>query len=236
MTKVPVLLLLALSASPQDAARPTPAPTPAAGAEKPERPDDKTLVASFEVVQGEGRDRLSVYRDGTLALARTYAGVRTIRKGVLSEEEVDFVRRVASEALALDVSEYRVDVLGRGERRWFRIEVGRPDALPRDFAFDELARIPLALGRARSALEDLLGRFEENAASSDELWDASSLRLGDVLTNRFDGKRYRIVRDDAFVRSLEMIDEERGLQRLVVLREDVPRLFRPPAGVGERPR
>ncbi len=234
MTPVPALLLLAMTAIPQDAPRTH--LSPAAEADGPLRPEDKTLIASFEVVQGEGRDRLSVYRDGTLALAKTYAGVRTIRKKVLSEEEVDFVRRVSSEALALDVSEYRVDVLGRTERRRFRIEVGRPGALPREFVFDELARVPLALGRARSALEDLLGRFEENGASSDELWDASPLRRGDVLTHRFDGKRYRIVRDDAFVRSLEMIDEERGLQRLIVLREDVPRLFLPPAGGGGRPR
>lgn len=234
MTTAPALLLLALLAIPQGA--PPPARSPAAEAAEAQRPEDKTLVASFEVVQGEGRDRLSLYRDGTLALAKTYAGVRTIRKKVLSEEEVDFVRRVSSEALVLDVAEYRVDVLGRADRRWYRIEVARPGALPRDFVFDELARVPLALGRARSALEALLGRFEESGASSDDVWDASSLKRGDVLKNRSDGKRYRIVRDDAFVRSLEMVEEERGLQRLVVLREDVPRLFLPPSGAGGGPR
>jgi hypothetical protein len=44
-----------------------------------------------------------------------------------------------------------------------------------------------------------------------------------------DGRRYRIVRDDLFVRSLEMLEVERTLQRLVILREDVPRIFLDPA-------
>ena len=202
--------------------------TPEAGGEKALRPDDKTLVASFDVVQGDGKDRVSLYRDGTLALVRTYAGVRTLKKKVLPEVEVDFVRRVCSEALALDVGEYRVDVLGRGEPRRFRIEVGRADDLPRVFAFDELARIPLALGRARSALEGLLNRFDETVLPSDDPWDPAGLRTGDVLIHRVDGKRYRVVRDDLFVRSLEMVEVERALQRLVVLREDVPRLFLEP--------
>lgn len=202
------------------AAAPTPTP----------RPEDKTLVASLEEEQGAGKDRLSVYRDGTLAYVRTYEGVRKVKRKVLSEEEVDFVGRVCSEALALDVGEYHVDVVGRGEPRRLRIEVGRAGELPRVFRFDELAQVPLVLGRARGVLEGLRDRFDENAVSQDALWDPGGLKEGDVLTNRFDGKRYRIARDDTFVRSLELVEAERGLQRLVVLREDVPKLFVDPAG------
>ncbi|MFN7987452.1 MAG: hypothetical protein U0529_08270 [Thermoanaerobaculia bacterium] len=200
------------------------APTPTAV-----RPDDKTFVASFEIEQGSGKERLSVYRDGTLALVRTYLGVQTLKKKVLSEDEVDFVRRVCSETLALDVAEYRVDALRRGQPRRFRIEVGRTGEEPRVFGFDELAQVPLVLGRARGALEGLLDRFDESTVSQDDLWDPSGLRAGDVLTRRVDRKRYRIVRDDTFVRSLEMLEVERTLQRLVVLRDDIPRLFFDPA-------
>lgn len=203
--------------------------------EKPPRPDDKTLVASLDVEQGDGKDRLSLYRDGTLALVKTYLGVRTLKKKVVSEEEVAFIARVCSEPLALDVGTYRSDVLGTGEPRRFRIEVGLPGSLPRVFDFDELSRVPLVLGRARGALEGLLARFDETTVSQDDLWDPSGVREGDVLTNRNDGKRYRVVRDDTFVRSLEVVEEERSLQRLVVLREDVPRLFldpKPAAGSG----
>jgi hypothetical protein len=201
----------------------TVAPTPTA------RPDDKTLVASLEIEQGQGKERLSVYQDGTLALVKTYLGVRTLKKKVLSVEEVDFVRRVCAEATSLEVSRYHAEALRRGEPRRFRIEVGQTEGLPREFTFDELAQVPLVLGRARGALEGLLERFEEGSVSKDDLWDPAGLREGDVLVRRADGKRYRIVRDDAFVRSLEMLEVERTLQRLVVLREDVPKLFLDPS-------
>ena len=247
MTPLLALALVAgLDGAPPPRATPGPSDRPdgaPAGTREPAdakapRADDKTLVASFDVEQGEGKERLSLYRDGTLALVRTYAGVRSVKKKVLSEEEVELVGKVCSEAMSLDVDEYHVDVLGRAEPRRFRIEVGRGEALPRVFQFDELARVPLVLGRARGALEGLLARFDESTVSQDDLWDPSRLRAGDVLTRRTDGKRYRIVRDDAFVRSLEMLEEERSLQRLVILREDVPKLFRDPAadGAGGLPR
>lgn len=202
-----------------DTAPPTPTP----------RPEDKTLVASLDIEQGAGKDRLSVYRDGTLVLVKTYEGVRKVKKKVLSEEEVGIIRKVCREAMSLDVSEYHVDVLGDARPRRFRIEVGRDAAPPRVFEFDELARVPLVLGRARGALEGLLDRFDETTVSQDDLWDPSGLRRGDVLTRRADGMRYRIDRDDAFVRSLEMVEVVRSLQRLVILREDVPKLFLDPA-------
>ncbi len=237
-------LLVALSLRSADpAARPDPpnltaeapqeTPTPEAG--KPPRPEDKTLVAALDVEQGEGKDRLSVYRDGTMALVRTYGGVRTLKKKVLSEEEVALVEKLCLEATAVDLHEFRVDLLGRAEPRRFRVEVGRPDAEAEVYLFDELARVPLVLGRARGILEGLLARFDETTISEEDLWDPSSLEEGDVLLHRTEGKSYRIVRDDAFVRSLEMVEEERGLQRLLVLREDVPKLFLDPA-VGKEPR
>lgn len=208
-------------------------PTPEEG--KPPRPEDKTLVAALDVEQGEGKDRLSVYRDGTMALARTYGGVRTLKKKVLSDEEVGLVEKLCLEATSVDVHEFRADVLGRAEPRRFRVEVGRPDAEAEVYLFDELARVPLALGRARGILEGLLAQFDEKTISEEDLWDPSNLEAGDVLLHRTEGRSYRIVRDDAFVRSLEMIEEERGLQRLLVLREDVPKLFlEPAAGKGDR--
>lgn len=199
----------------------------------PARPEDKTLVASLDIEQGAGKDRLSVYRDGTLVLVKTYEGVQKVKKKVLSEEEIGIIRKVCREALSLDVSEYHIDVLGHGEPRRFRIEVGREGELPRVFRFDELARVPLVLGRARGALEGLLDRFDETTVSQDDLWDPSGLRRGDILTHRADGMRYRIDRDDAFVRSLEMVEVVRSLQRLIILREDVPKLFRKPSAVDE---
>ncbi|MBK9372430.1 MAG: hypothetical protein IPN03_01495 [Holophagales bacterium] len=202
-----------------------PIPTP--------RPEDKTLVASLDVEQGAGKDRLSLYRDGTLVLVKTYEGVRKVKKKVLSEEEIGIIRKVCREALSLDVSEYHVDVLGDAKPRRFRIEVGRNSAPPRVFQFDELARVPLVLGRARGSLEGLLDRFDETTVSQDDLWDPSGLRRGDVLTHRTDGMRYRIDRDDAFVRSLEMVEVVRSLQRLIILREDVPKLFLDPSGEDE---
>ncbi len=199
--------------------------------ETPRRPEDKTLVASLDVEQGAGKERLSLYRDGTLVLVKTYEGVRKVRKKVLSEEEIGIIRKVCREAMSLDVAEYRVDVLGHTEPRRFRIEVGREGELPRAFQFDELARVPLVLGRARGALEGLLERFDETMVSQDDLWDPSMLRRGDVLTHRKDGRQYRIDRDDVFVRSLELVEAARSLQRLIILREDVPKLFLDPSPV-----
>ena len=243
VTQVGLLLLCGALATmePPSAASPPPdvsreAPAAAgdgADQSKPPRPDDKTLVAALDVVQGEGKDRVSLYADGTLALVRTYEGVRTLKVRRLSEEEVDLVRRISTEAMTLDEAEYHTDILGRGEPRRFRVEIGRSDGLPRVFLFDELARVPLVLGRVRNALEELLGRFDEKTVSEDELWDPSGLAVGDVLIQRTDGKPYRVVRDDAFVRSLEMIEVERTLQRLLILREDVPKMFHRPGYGGE---
>lgn len=219
------------------APRPTPAPAPAAAAEPSPsaeeavatpRPDDKTLVAALDVVQGEGKERVSLYRDGTLALSRTYEGVRTLKKKVLSPEEVDLVERVCAEALTVEASEFRADVLGRGVPRTFRVEVGQPGAEPRTFAFDELAAVPLALGRARGALEGLLERFDEKTVSQEELWDPERVRSGDLLVRRGDERLFRVVRDDTFVRSVELLEVERNLERLVVLREELPKLFKSP--------
>ena len=78
------------TASGPPAAEPTPTP----------RPEDKTLVAALDVEQGDGKDRVSLYRDGTLVLVRTYLGVRTVKKRVLSEAvgvlsgEVALVKRL----------------------------------------------------------------------------------------------------------------------------------------------
>ncbi len=202
--------------------------------EKTPRPDDKTLVASLDIEQGAGKDRLSLYRDGTLVLVKTYEGVRKVKKKVLSEEEIEIIRRVCREAMSLDVVDYQVDVLGRAMPRRFRIEVGRQDELPRVFRFDELARVPLVLGRARGALEGLLQRFDETTVSQDDLWDPSKLRRGDVLTHRKDGMKYRVDRDDIFVRSLELVESTRSLQRLIILREDVPKLFLDPSPEDEK--
>lgn len=198
------------------------------------RPDDKTLVAALDVEQGNGKERLSLYRDGTLALVKTYEGVRTLQKKLLPEQEVDLVRRVCLEAATLEIETYRVDVLGTGEPRRFRIEIGRPDAEPRTFRFDELARTPLALGRVRGVLEGLFTHFDESLVSAESLWDPSGLVAGDVLVHRTDGRRYRIVRDDAFVRSLELVEDERSLHRLFVLREEVPKIFLAPPAEEER--
>ena len=202
------------------AAEPTPTP----------RPEDKTLIAALDVEQGDGKDRVSLYRDGTLVLVRTYLGVRTVKKRVLPEVEVDVVRRVCAEALRVDVPEFRIDVLGATKPRRFRIEVGRDGDLPKVYVIDELARVPLALGRTRGALEELLARFDETSEAHWQKWDPASVKAGDVLVRRDDGRKYRVVRDDTFVRSLELLEAERGLQRLVVLREELPKLFLPPAG------
>jgi hypothetical protein len=205
----------------------------AAPAEGDLRPEDKTLVAALDIEQGNGKERLSLYRDGTLALVKTYEGVQTLLKKVLPEQEVDLVRRVCLEAATLQVEVYEVDVLGSGAPRRFRIEIGRPDAEPRIFRFDELARTPLVLGRARGVLEGLFTHFDENLVSAENLWDPSGLVAGDVLVHRTDGRRYRVVRDDAFVRSLELVEAERSLHRLFVLREEVPKIFLAPLARGK---
>jgi hypothetical protein len=236
--KAPAALLLGVAlagAAPRPTPTPAPGPTPAAAEATPTpRPDDKTLVAALDIAQGNGRERVSLYRDGTLALSRTYEGVRTLKKKLLSPEEVDLVDRVCSEALKLDVSEFRADVLGSGEPRTFRVEVGRAGEEPRVFRFDELAGVPLPLGRARGALEGLLERFDEKAVSQEQLWDPAAVKAGDVLVRRGDERLFRVVRDDTFVRSVELLEIERNLERLIVLREELPKLFRNPVEEGKR--
>ena len=203
----------------------TPTPTPLV------RPK---LVAALESMEGPDKERVALFDDGALVLSREYKGRRVLRRKELSHSEVDLYRKVCAEALLVP-SGWSGRELALGDTvRLIRMEVVGPDGSARTFETDELTQLPLALGRAKAALEDLRSRFDR-PDPADSNWDPAGVRVGDRLRYRSDGSWYVVVRDDSFEPSLE-VEEAGGLRnRMLVLREQLPKLFENPARAGPSP-
>jgi hypothetical protein len=235
------LLAALLAATPGPTSTPPPTPTvlPTPTPEK----RDPHLVAALESRQGIGMERVALFDDGTLVRVRGYRGERIVDRKAISREEIDVVRRVCLEALAVrarDVEDPGRSVLGDAEARRITLEVAYPAGGSRLYTYDDLASLPLAVGRARGAMEDLRGRFEKQDLAETK-WDTTPLKPGGFLRRRSDGVWYRIVHDDALDHDFELeeleVEGEQGSHklRIFVYRGDLPRLFEDPAVAGPRP-
>lgn len=203
----------------------TPTPTPLV---------EPKLIAALESREGPDTERVALFDDGTLVLVRRYKGSRVLRKKELSRSEVDLYRTVCGEALLVP------ETWGLRERplpdvdRVIRVEIARPEGRSRVFETDDLTQLPLAVGRAKAALEDLRSRFFRTDPAESK-WDPKRVRAGDRLRYRSDGSWYVVVRDDSFEPSLE-VEELGGLKnRMLLLREQLPLLFENPAEAGPPP-
>jgi len=240
MTRIVLLaVLLAAGSSPSPAPTATapPAPTPT-----PEKRDPH-LIAALESRQGIGMERVALFDDGTLVRVRGYRSERIVDRKAVSREEIDVIRRVCLEALAVreaDVEDPRRSALGDAQARRVTIEIADPAGRSRIFAYDDLTALPLAVGRARGALEDLRSRFEKEDPAETK-WDTKPLKDGDTLRRRADGVWYRVVHDDALDHDFELEEldasGEQGSHelRIFVYRGDIPRLFEDPVVAGPRP-
>ena len=230
-------VLLAADLSPSPAPTPTALPTPT-----PEKRDPH-LVAALESRQGIGMERVALFDDGTLVRVRGYRGERIVDRKAISREEIDVVRRVCREALAVrarDVQDPARSALGDAGARRITLEVSDPAGGSRVYTYDDLTPLPLAVGRARGAMEDLKERFEKQDLAETK-WDTTPLKRGGFLRRRSDGVWYRIVHDDAMDHDFELeeleVEGEQGSHkfRIFAYRGDLPRLFEDPAVAGPRP-
>ena len=238
MTRTVLLAaLLAVGPSPSPAPTPTALPTPT-----PEKRDPH-LVAALESRQGMGMERVALFDDGTLVRVRGYRSERIVDRKAISREEIDVVRRVCLEALAVrakDVEDPGRSVLGDAQARRITIEITDPASGSRIYTYDDLTSLPLAVGRARGALEDLRSRFEKQDLAETK-WDTKPLKDGTFLRRRADGVWYRVVHDDTLDHDFELeeldANGEQGSHelRIFVYRGDIPRLFEDPASAGSRP-
>ncbi|HUM01182.1 MAG TPA: hypothetical protein VL084_02785 [Thermoanaerobaculia bacterium] len=237
--------------------RPAPTPTPAeAPRPEPIRPDPPPpgfrrvtseptavptplshpkLVAALESSEGEDTERVALFDDGALVIVQTYKGRHTLRKKELTPAEVDLFRWVCADALLVPTTwGMRERALGDLMGRRIRVEVADPAGRVRLFETDDLTQLPLAVGRAKAALEDLRGRFFK-ADPKETRWDPKGVRKGDLLRYRSDGAWYVVVRDDSFEPSLEL-QETGGLRnRMLLQRDQLPKLFENPADSGAPP-
>lgn len=210
---------------------PTPGPAPTATPvpvrmEAGERTD---LLASLEMEQGESVERIGLFKDGTAVRVQTVHGGRHQTRRQISAEERDLVVRVAREAAAVPPDRVVTGLVGRGSAvRRFRLEVVTVEGETRSFSFDELTPLPLAVGRARAALEDLAGRLTRADALERGPWDASGLKEKDRLRRRSDGRWFVVDRDDRLAPYMELLDVERRLERMVLTRVEVPKVFEDP--------
>ena len=225
------------------AAGPPPTPVPTATALPTPEARDPHLIAALESRQGVGMERVALFDDGTLVRVRGYRSERLVDRKAISREEIDVIRRVCREALAVratDVEDPRRSALGDAQARRITVEVADPAGGSRVFAYDDLTSLPLAVGRARGALEDLRSRFEKEDPA-ETTWDTKPLKDGDLLRRRADGVWYRVVHDDALDHDFELEEldasGEQGSHklRIFVYRGDLPRLFENPASAGPRP-
>ena len=234
-----LLLAVLLAAGPS----PSPAPTPTALPTPTPEKRDPHLIAALESRQGIGMERVALFDDGTLVRVRGYRAERIVDRKAISPEEIDVVRRVCLEALAVrakDVEDPGRSVLGDAQARRITIEIADPAGGSRVYTYDDLTSLPLAVGRARGALEDLRSRFEKQDLAETK-WDTKALKDGAFLRRRADGVWYRVVHDDALDHDFELeeldANGEQGSHklRIFVYRGDIPRLFEDPAAAGSRP-
>jgi hypothetical protein len=199
-----------------------PTPTPA--------PVSRRLVGALDIEQGEGGERTALFADGTLVHVVRFKGRRTTTRRVVSNEELAVISRVLAEALTAreEKADERRSVLTADTVRRLRLEVADSGDVVRSFVFDDVDALPQPVGRAKAAMDDLRSRFLVRDTQKDELWDASRLVEGSVLKRRGDGRRFRIVRDDAFEGNVEVQEIEGNGLRFFVKREDLPKSFEAP--------
>lgn len=207
------------------AAAPTPGPTHVPRATLP-----GAVLAALEIRQGSDVDRMILWDDGTVVLAETRSGEKWERRHSVSRAELDVVRRVLAGASAIPRDGRPFRSPGEGPLlRKGDITISLPGSETRSFSYDDLSSLPVAYGRVRGALEDLLGRLRTAEGTGPLPWDGAMLGEGDVLRRRGDAKRFRVVRDDRMSRYLELVEEDGPrLERMFLTRREVPRLFGPP--------
>ena len=229
----PVLALLAATPIPTPTRTPTPAPTAAAFAETPTPvpPEpSRRLIAALEVRQGEGGERTALFEDGTLVHVVRLGDRVTTSRRTLSKEELEVISRVVGEARVVEEDEKRTFVLAEENRRRIRLEVADGAKL-REFQFDDVSALPLPIGRARAAMEDLRARFIVKPVDKADMWSPVDVKAGDLLRRRGDGRWFRVLRDDAFENNLEMVEFGSSGMHEFVRREDVPKLFENPDSI-----
>jgi hypothetical protein len=201
------------------------------------------LVIALESWQGVGRERTALFDDGTLVRLLSFRGVDTLERRVVSPQEVEVVRRVCQDALVVerrDVEDPGRMVLGDSGARRMRLEIAEGHGKVRAYPLDDFATLPLALGRARGAIEDLRARFTKEDPNEVN-WETKDLRAGSLLKKRSDGVWYRIVHDDALDHDFELEElvvsggDGSHKVRLFLYRGDLPRLFENPAKAGPGP-
>jgi hypothetical protein len=236
-----MLLAVLLAAGPSPS--PAPSATPTAHSTPTPEKRDPRLVAALESRQGIGMERVALFDDGTLVRVRGYRAERIVDRKTMSREEIEVVRSVCLEALAVrvqDVEDPSRSALGDAQARRITIEIADPSGGSRVFAYDDLTSLPLPVGRARGALEDLRSRFEKQDLAETK-WDTKGLRDGSFLRRRADGAWYRVVHDDALDHDFELEELDRSGEqgshklRIFVYRGDIPRLFEDPAAAGSQP-
>jgi hypothetical protein len=229
-------LVVAVAAeSPTPTPLPPPTPTPEVR--------DPHLVIALESWQGVGRERTALFDDGTLVRVLTFRGVDTLERRTVSPQELEVIKRVCQDALVVerrDVEDPGRMVLGDSSARRMRLEIADGPGKIRAYPFDDFATLPLAVGHARGAIEDLRARFAKEDPSEVN-WDTKSLRAGALLKKRSDGVWYRIVHDDALDHDFELEElvvtggEGSHKVRLFLYRGDVARIFENPVKSGPGP-
>ena len=249
------LFVLAGFARAQEGRTPTPTPTPEPAAAEPimaepefqgyrRVPAEGTktptptatpvrnprLVAAIESEQGLDFERVALFDDGRLVLIQRYRGRGIPRYKQLAPSEVDVVRRVVREALVVPSSggaPSERSVADQQGRR-LRLEVAREDGSVWMFASEDMAQMPLPVGRAQGAMEDLRSRFFRTDPK-ETAWDPSGVKAGDLLLHRIYAVWYRVVRDDMFEPSLELEEISSIGARMLIARGQLPSLFESPA-------
>ncbi len=251
-TALTLVTLLSLPSATLDAQSPRPRPLPTATASPaptpsvavPSEPDasaprrvadiheNPKLVAALEVQPEnlESSDRIALFDNGVVAHVARERDRRELARKTISLREVEIIRKDCEEAAKVRDASQPSGLAGSARLQRMRLEIAGPAGDSLFFAFDQFSQLPLAIGRVVGRLEELKSRFREQGP--DTLWDPAVLAIGQVLTRRSDGHRFRIVQDDSLGLNVELEPVNQSEARILIPRASIPRLFEAPSPSG----
>ncbi len=169
----------------------------------PETSPKSQILLRSECRNDLGRREITLFGNGTVRLREGLKDDERMTLGELPPEELDaFLARLRAENLR-EVPPRTDNVLGGPWVETCRVELTVPDLPQREFRYGRYDTLSLGLSRLLRIIDDIAAQADARSGEK-HLPAGYEAQPGDVLL-RVDGEAYRVVRETADKRGLELI-------------------------------